>query len=272
MRNSKLTKVLSWYYVFAFIAIVGLGAYLYSSFIIREGANSSKFRKNENVEVLWEGIYYKGKVTGINREDDGTNTYEIKYDEDGSEGSYILEESIRKIPKKAPVKAPVKAPTSEESRRVDKAFDDIERKLDEEWFKDPGADFKGSTLSDISKRKPITVSSEENILKNYPGLRGCRKLRIEKDMLNGDCRWYGVWAENPPINIMNCDREINNCAVGFTCGPCPPPKQSSLQGTVNVAGASDTSKQYTVSYGSIDDSYLAPTLPPGISTGQSFSG
>lgn len=256
MRNSKLTKVLSWYYIFAFVAIFGLGVYLYSSFRIREGANSSKFKKNEKVEVLWEGIYYKGKVTGVNDEDDGTNTYEIKYDEDGSEGSYILEESIRKIPKNAPVKTP----TPEQS------------KIDEEWFKDPGADFKGSTLSDISKRKPITVSSEVNILKNYPALRGCRNLRIEKDMLNGDCRWHNAWQGQPPIDIMKCDREINNCTLGFTCGPCPPPKQSLLQGAVNVAGASDTSKQYTVSYGSIDDSDLAPTLPPGISTGKSISG
>jgi len=40
MRNFKITKGLSWYYIFAFVAMFGLAVYLYQSFKIREGATN----------------------------------------------------------------------------------------------------------------------------------------------------------------------------------------------------------------------------------------
>lgn len=40
MRKPASTKVFSWYYIFAFLAIFGLGVYFYSSFRVREGATT----------------------------------------------------------------------------------------------------------------------------------------------------------------------------------------------------------------------------------------
>jgi hypothetical protein len=38
MRKLKITKFLSWYYIFAFLVVVGLGIYLYRGFRFVEGA------------------------------------------------------------------------------------------------------------------------------------------------------------------------------------------------------------------------------------------
>jgi len=68
IQKSKMTKVFSWYYIFAFLAIFGLGVYLCSSFRIREGANEVK---NEKVQALWNGDtpYYPATISQVSNDE-----------------------------------------------------------------------------------------------------------------------------------------------------------------------------------------------------------
>lgn len=95
MRNSKVTKVLSWYYIFTFLAIFGLGVYLYSSFIIREGATPNKFTKDENVLVLWseDNKYYPAKILKVKE----NNEFDIEYTMDETTDE-VDATSIEKMP------------------------------------------------------------------------------------------------------------------------------------------------------------------------------
>jgi hypothetical protein len=72
----RKTKILSWYYIFAFLVIFSLGVYLYSGFTLREGAAGEKFTKDENVLVLWrdDKKYHPGKILEVNGD-----TYTIEY-------------------------------------------------------------------------------------------------------------------------------------------------------------------------------------------------
>ena len=50
IRNFKITKGLSWYYIFAFVAIFGLAVYLYQSFKIREGQQTNELKVGDAVK------------------------------------------------------------------------------------------------------------------------------------------------------------------------------------------------------------------------------
>jgi hypothetical protein len=56
MRKFKLTKTLSWYYVFSFyiifsLAVYSLFVYFYRGVIVKEGAEAQTFTVNEEVFV-----------------------------------------------------------------------------------------------------------------------------------------------------------------------------------------------------------------------------
>ena len=95
MRNSKVTKVFSWYYIFAFLAIFGLGVYLYSSFRIREGAAGDKFALKEKVLVLWskDNKYYPAKIGSVM----GGDKFFIQYTADNT-GDEVDATLIEKMP------------------------------------------------------------------------------------------------------------------------------------------------------------------------------
>lgn len=95
MRNSKMSKVFSWYYIFAFLAIFGLAGYLYSTFRMREGATANKFTKDENVLVLWseDNKYYPGKILKVKE----NNEFDIEYTMDETTDE-VDATSIEKMP------------------------------------------------------------------------------------------------------------------------------------------------------------------------------
>jgi hypothetical protein len=56
MRKLKITKFLSWYYIFAFLVVVGLGIYLYRGFRFVEGAETASTEVPPHIVDLRECI------------------------------------------------------------------------------------------------------------------------------------------------------------------------------------------------------------------------
>lgn len=76
MRKFKLTKVLSWYYVFAFFIIFGLAVYLYRSFFrFREGAKEDASRTK-----VVGGAQAKGRTKVVGgAQDKGRGVFKVWY-------------------------------------------------------------------------------------------------------------------------------------------------------------------------------------------------
>ena len=70
MRNFKITKGLSWYYIFSFVAIFGLAVYLYQSLKIREGATNPPI--NGPGSIAWFRMASGGAPFIGKRNGDGT--------------------------------------------------------------------------------------------------------------------------------------------------------------------------------------------------------
>jgi len=51
MRKFKLSKVLSWTYIFAFFVILGLGVYFYNGFKFREGQTGQTYSQGQSIFV-----------------------------------------------------------------------------------------------------------------------------------------------------------------------------------------------------------------------------
>ena len=62
-----MTKILSWYYIFAFVAILCLAVYLYQRFRIREGQQTRVLKENDEVKFKSDmmSVYAYGIITEI---------------------------------------------------------------------------------------------------------------------------------------------------------------------------------------------------------------